>query len=552
MDILQQHGLIGGRKGTSDIDIENTFDVIAGQSIVKGDAVELIRTGANANKVRTSREYWQQYATAITASGKVADGMALKAYVGLEEDGEAVSVIAYQKTSTTIGFKAIRYSYDGMVQEGQEYLLNGWTFNTMSALSQAGTLTAVFVGLKSSFLAAAFIRVGSDLSLTFTETVAGISGTSMYYTTIIRISNEKFVLTHRNSSGYACAMAMYVNNSTGTAYFSTIYTVSSANTTYVWAKGVRYANGAVILWGTSGTMSTIVYASFSGTTSPSLGFSGMVHQNAVTIGTVTYGIVRSTVYPDEFWVVCKNGSFDIRLFKIKYSGGVFTFDTANAKLMHGVYGDGDALAIEVVNADDIANVDSGSSKSSCVIVAIYTATTTTYYLIDFVNAFSTPLEYKWNQIMPVSKVTITNAATIYSGYRVGNLESQRIISGTTPSGYDLMGGIRVTDAYTVSPHTSIKLVGLTLSRDLSTLVEGMVMIEQKPIGISTGNASGGEKVKVKMRGIVRGLSLVPGSRYYADKYGKLTREKTKNPIGIAISSSELLIRRSATEEGGMC
>lgn len=75
------------------------------------------------------------------------------------------------------------------------------------------------------------------------------------------------------------------------------------------------------------------------------------------------------------------------------------------------------------------------------------------------------------------------------------------------------------------------------------------MVSGRLIGIAAGNAAAGEAVEVILEGISDSHSgLTPGALYYAAKDGSLTTVPTTIKVGIAISSSELLLNKDSLEQ----
>lgn len=122
-------------------------------------------------------------------------------------------------------------------------------------------------------------------------------------------------------------------------------------------------------------------------------------------------------------------------------------------------------------------------------------------------------------------------------------EKAVIIAGNVKIG----GSLEIAQAVVV-PFTAGE--ALTAGRPVAIRADGMVVNAaggRAVIGIAASSAAAGDKIQVAVAGRIGGLSgLATGSRYYVDQVGALTTENTDaQPLGVAVSSTELLVQISA-------
>ncbi|MGN7469635.1 hypothetical protein [Brevibacillus sp. SAFN-007a] len=82
----------------------------------------------------------------------------------------------------------------------------------------------------------------------------------------------------------------------------------------------------------------------------------------------------------------------------------------------------------------------------------------------------------------------------------------------------------------------------------SLKIKGLVKRITNVIGVAMNAATPGQMVKVLLKGIAKGFSsLTPNATYYVDSSGNLTKTGTATKLGVAISATELLIKKAFWE-----
>lgn len=108
---------------------------------------------------------------------------------------------------------------------------------------------------------------------------------------------------------------------------------------------------------------------------------------------------------------------------------------------------------------------------------------------------------------------------------------------------------RILQVYSLPGNSNyIEFLEATYIRGLLKLKK--VVSTEKPQGVALNSANAGETVKLLIKGIkVVGQTLEPNATYYCNEAGKLVKDPTIFPIGIALNVSELSVNTPWWERG---
>ncbi|MFP3390589.1 hypothetical protein [Brevibacillus sp. SIMBA_040] len=529
-NIHELHGLIGGKSESAD-------DIIVRQKatgdIIKGDPVALHFWTAKTAIEKSYKPLTETYPSR-TNTGSVKMISVLDS-----QQGRDVQILVWYDTATSlVAMMAIKYDMEGNKRESQKYTLSGWnSWNSINDIVyMQRSNEAIFVGAKGTNIAAVHITVNSvDMTLSFVETVSTISITGFSYGYLYNQSQTNNCYFLRNSSGYAVVYAITVTNKVFS--FSTApYTASTASTNFMYARIASGSGNLLFMLPTDTTTTVFGGLSISGTTSPTITFRG-VKSVTMTSSLTCFGIVsipRQTADNGIYRFLCfgKSAPNEYRLFEVDWdaNANITVPAMADARILTNIMGEGDALFGELIPLEPGI-----TSFSTHAVVVLYTATAWVYALYDTQN----------KNPAPISKHVVKSNATVNArgNPQVDNGKGYQ-------NQYDFAK--RIVDMVGYSPYTAFSFVQMGINNDRDFIDGTIINNDPKFMGIALENAGNNEYLRVQVRGIVKGLSnLVPGSKYYVDKNGKLTRKKTRKKVGVAISATELLMPRKYMDEGGI-
>lgn len=540
MEDLYLHGIVGGSKGESDLNIIHKLTTLSTQN-----RFNAVRVHSGLSAVYKYGMSAEQAATfKLPRAGTIGDGITgvKAANVGLDGSGNALILLVNQD-SGGIQLRACKITTRGTLQYGASEYLSGWTWGTstyqyLDMISMDSNKRVLLVGRKGSYVTALVVTVDNSLQLSYVESVSSIAQSHLYNPTVIYGGmTGRYIVAYRNGSGHAYAFGMNVSSS-NIVTFSSATLISSAYTTYQWARGVTMTSpyGAIVVFTTSGTQTTFTQITISTATTPTLTMNKTTHVSSLLLGANTMCVVDSPrPYPDgvtkRIVVVGKKTANELIMFPINFTtnSGFTVPSSADIPVLLHVYGQGDIVGCEILPV--------GEPDGSLVLLCVYTVGAAQYFLYDLATVL---VDEPWVKpsLSPKGKMVYLTTASF---------TNRAATPFTCTSVSDR--NFRIVDVYPDgTSELSISTMALSHARGvLGRYVED----DYRPIGICLdSNTTATGQVRVQFRGIVKGVSVVPGSKYYIDENGNLTRRVTPWMAGIAISPNELLIRK-AFFEGGM-
>lgn len=365
---------------------------------------------------------------------------------------------------------------------------------------------------------------------------------------ISKLNSGKACLTYRaSSSGYIFALILNVSGSTITtgSYYS-VFGINSLSVTAITVDEthvlVSYAHNG------QGNRLYHILMTISG--------------DAITVGTPypsnstdAVGYISSTLLTTNTVFVCfRNGTNGGYLY-----GVVLTINLSNGFPTHGDY---TQIVTADINYTSTATIDStrilvsfsipspNYARAMVVSISNYTITTNTWLQVNSVATGSKSivqidatrflLSYWASSTVYVYSVILTVSGTSIA---IGPILQIDNCSGNT--NYPVTSCFLDTNKYIVA-YTASNLNGKACclfinDNNVSKTFLGTVL---NPQVLALASASIGNTVKCLIKGIAKGLSgLIPNNTYYCDN-GDLTTTVTSNKIGVALSDTELLIKKA--------
>ncbi len=401
----------------------------------------------------------------------------------------------------------------------------------ISAASLSSTRFVVFFENANSRYSRAAIGDVSGATITFGSSYTCSSGTGNHFVSVAALSSDKFVVSYGagKHSKYGTAVIGDVSGTTIT--FGSEYVFNADVTEDTSVAALSSDKFVVSYWdGGNSDYGTAIIGDVSGTT---ITFGSEYVFNAAGSRGISVAALSSTKFVVSYQDIGNS-----------YYGTAIIGDVSGTTITYG--------SENVFNANNTLSNTSVAALSPSKFVVSYRDIVTTNVTLIIGDVSDTTITYGSEYVFNACRYRSTSVAALSPTKFVvsyGDNEGMALIgdvSGTTITrGAQYVfnsPGSRSASVAALSPTKFVVSYG-DGNYPIGTAIIGDIILDGYLIvGIAQESKTGGETVPVTMGGISDIHSgLTVGEHYYCDLYGNLTTSPTSRGIGIAISTSELLL-----------
>ena len=414
---------------------------------------------------------------------------------------------------------------------GSKYVFNsGTSYNISSAILSSDKFVVAYRDNSNANDGTAVIGTVSGNTITFGSEYVFTEGFPTYMTISV-LSSDKFVVAYCDVD----------NSSSGTAVVGDVSgTVITFGSEYIFNGGTTSVSASAI-----SSDKFVVAFMDDNTTSQGRAKVGTVSGNVIAYGSeYTFNsapvsnISATTLSSDKFivayWDYLGSGYGEAVVGYVSVT--VITFGS------------------EYVFNSATTNNTSVSALSSATFVVTYKDNGNSYYgtarigtVYETVIAFSPEYVFNSASTSNISSSALSSDKFIVTYQDVGNSDYGTAIVGEVSGNTILFNGEKVFNSAAsgftyVSTFSSDKFVVSYTDGGNSNYGTGIIGRVGVPVGIANASASSGASVPVVIHGVSSNhVGLIPGRFYYHQTDGSLTTDWTNTRIGVAISSTELLL-----------
>jgi hypothetical protein len=377
---------------------------------------------------------------------------------------------------------------NGKVKKGiNDRLFNAANTDSISAAALSSTSFVVaYRDIGNSYYGTAIIGTVSGTTITFgSEYVFNAANTD--YISAAALSSTSFVVAYRDigNSSYSTAIIGTVSGTTIT--FGSEYVFNPASTYYISAAALS-STSFVVAYRDIGNSGTAIIGTVSGTT---ITFGSPYVFNPASTSYISAAALSSTSFVVAYSDI-GNSYYGTAIIG-NVSGTTITFGSEYVFNAAGT----DSISAAALSSTSfvVAYRDIGNSSYGTAIIGNVSGTTITFGSEYVFNAANTD---------SISAAALSSTSFVVAYRDIGNSYYGTAIKGN-------VSGTTIGFAYNF-------------------------------IGIAKNSASEGQQVSVIIEGVSDGHSgLTPGVIYYANPDGSLTTSTTRYRVGLAISSTEILL-----------